>query len=233
MGRLSSSLVVALACLACAVPVGAADAAPASEREQACLAGAYEASAMEIAAGLYLHADGRYDFALVYGALDEQSAGSWTADRDAVYLTSDAYVPPRIAVAGQRPVAGGGFTFLLDLPAGASRQYFDVEVQQEDGQTASHQMGEEGLALSPGEGERPVAVRLVFPLLDLASPAAVIAPGSGAEVRFRFEPNDAGKVSFEREALPRVEGGGLRFERHGRVLVLRTPRPGCKRQSAP
>lgn len=221
-------VILTVAGLAGALVLGPAHAAPAIDREQACLAGAYEGGAMEIAAGLYLHADGRYDFALVYGALDEQSAGAWTADRGAVYLTSDAYVPPRITVAEQRAAAGRAFTFLLDLPAGASRQYFDVEVQQEDGQTATHQMGEDGLVLDPGEGQRPVAVRLVFPLLDLASPAAVIPPGSGAEVRFRFEPNDAGKVSFEREALPRVDGG-LRFERHGRSLVLRPAGPGCKR----
>lgn len=226
-----SRMVLACAGLAGALatgPVHAARAAPANERDRACLAGAYEGGATEIAAGLYLHGDGRYDFALVYGALDEESAGEWTADRDAVYLTSDAYVPPRIALAGYRAEPGRAFTFLLDLPAGASRQYFDVEVQQEDGQLATHQMSEDGLVLNPGEGERPVAVRLLFPLLDLASPAQVIQPGSGAQVRFRFEPNDAGKVSFERERLPRVEGG-LRFERHGRALVLHPAQPGCKR----
>lgn len=221
-------------CLAAVLAVLCAPAAAARRtddagaRARACMVGAWEASGHEIAAGLYLHADGRYDFALAYGALDEESAGEWQADAGTVYLTSDVYVPPRIVVADKQAVPGRAFSFLLDLPAGASRQYFDVEVQQEDGQTASHQLGEEGLVLEPAEGERPVAVRLVFPLLDLASPAAVIPPGSGAEMRFRFEPNDAGKVSFEREPLPNVKGG-LRFERHGRELVLRPAKPRCKR----
>jgi len=62
-----SRMVLACAGLAGALaigPVHAARAAPANERDRACLAGAYEGGATEIAAGLYLHGDGRYDFAL-------------------------------------------------------------------------------------------------------------------------------------------------------------------------
>ena len=52
----------------------AAAAAPAAARTASSLVGVYDGRQMEMAAGLELMADGRFRYALSYGALDEEAA---------------------------------------------------------------------------------------------------------------------------------------------------------------
>src|SRR5689334_2473001 len=44
----------------------------------ASLVGTYNGGQMEMVAGLQLRADGRFNYALSYGALDETATGRWT-----------------------------------------------------------------------------------------------------------------------------------------------------------
>lgn len=60
---------------------------------------------MEMAAGLELTADGRFRYRLSYGALDEESAGTWAAEGDHVVLTTDPVARPRITLVEQKPAA--------------------------------------------------------------------------------------------------------------------------------
>ena len=68
-----------------AAPVLAADQHPAS------LVGVYDGGQMEMAAGLELTKDGRFRYALSYGALDEGAAGTWSATADIVTLVVQQY----------------------------------------------------------------------------------------------------------------------------------------------
>ena len=51
---------------------------------------------MEIASALELKPDGRFNYALSYGALDEEAAGRWTVSGDQVLLSSNPVVAPRL-----------------------------------------------------------------------------------------------------------------------------------------
>src|SRR3982751_96049 len=62
-------------------------AAPASAAPS--YAGYYETKQMEVAGGLELKADGKFRYALAYGAVDEEGEGNWTSDGNAVRLTSN------------------------------------------------------------------------------------------------------------------------------------------------
>lgn len=53
------------------------------------LPGLYLANQMEVGAGLELQANGRFRYALDYGAVSEGAEGRWTADATTVRLTSD------------------------------------------------------------------------------------------------------------------------------------------------
>ena len=57
------------------------------------LAGLYEINQMEMAGGLELRSDGRFRYALEYGAVSEQSEGKWAAEGAAVLLTTDPMPP--------------------------------------------------------------------------------------------------------------------------------------------
>jgi hypothetical protein len=53
-------------------------------------AGLYLADQMEVAAGLELKADGRFRYALDYGAVSEGAEGSWRLEGTTVRLSSDS-----------------------------------------------------------------------------------------------------------------------------------------------
>lgn len=52
------------------------------------LAGLYEIHQMEMAGGLELKRNGRFRYALSYGAVDEEGEGRWSFDGKAVHLTN-------------------------------------------------------------------------------------------------------------------------------------------------
>lgn len=53
------------------------------------VAGLYEVDQMEMGGGLELRSDGRFRYALEYGAVSEGSEGRWTLDGGTVLLTTD------------------------------------------------------------------------------------------------------------------------------------------------
>jgi hypothetical protein len=53
------------------------------------VAGLYDVNQMEMGGGLELRPDGRFRYALEYGAVSEESGGKWTLDAGAVLLTTD------------------------------------------------------------------------------------------------------------------------------------------------
>ena len=66
-------------------------AAPLAAQE---LAGLYEINQMEMGGGLELRPDGRFRYALEYGAVSEGAEGNWTLDAGTVRLTTDP-MPPK------------------------------------------------------------------------------------------------------------------------------------------
>lgn len=56
--------------------------------------GLYEINQMEMAGGLELEPDGRFRYALDYGAVSEEAVGRWATDGDDVLLTTDPMPPP-------------------------------------------------------------------------------------------------------------------------------------------
>ena len=184
------------------------------------LAGRYDGGQMELAAQLELSADGRFGYALSYGALDEQGAGSWTLADGRVLLTSDPVVPPRFAVVPGRSWSLPKLSILLDVPPGMSRQYFTAHVTLAGERTIDRQLGADGLTLPLGPKDRALAVTLELDIYGVRSAPLILARGRGGEAHFRFEPNDLGKVAFVQAPLRR-EGEALVLERHGRTIRFR------------
>jgi hypothetical protein len=196
------------------------------ESHSAALAGCYDGGQMEMAAGLELRADGRYRYGLSYGALGEESQGAWSADGGAVYLTSDRYTAPHFSFLEEKPSADGGFHVALDLPEGMERQYFDAAILMANGEVVQQQLGQEGLTLTLDPASRPARLRLLLGVFDLQSDAFPLSGSPRSEVHLRFEPNDVGKVTFDRTALRR-DGEDLLLDRFDRPLRFRPAKGGC------
>lgn len=52
------------------------------------LEGFYQSSTMEVGAAIQLEADGKFEYALDYGAVSEVAEGTWTVDGDKLLLTA-------------------------------------------------------------------------------------------------------------------------------------------------
>lgn len=183
-------------------------------------AGLYDGNQMEMAVGLELAQDGRFRYALSYGALDEQAEGRWTDQDGAVLLTSDPVTPPRYVFLGQKPTEPNRITIVLDVPDGVSRQYFDAVMRMRHGEVRVRQFAEEGLTMIFDREFPPEEVAIQLQVYGLVSDPVTIDPARGYGLGFRFEPNDIGKVAFENEAL-RKDGADLLLERHGRTIRFR------------
>jgi hypothetical protein len=181
--------------LAFAVPVARA----------ASLVGTYGGQ-MEIAAGLELKADGRFRYALSYGALDEEAAGRWTTSGDRVFLTSDRVTPPRFVLVSRDRGADGMLQVSLDVPKGLSRQYFDALITTTSGAAQRKQFAEEGLLSPFTRDNAPTSLRMLLPVFSVAGEPVPLDPSSGYSLRFRFEPNDLGKANFQATPLRIVRG---------------------------
>ena len=190
----------------------------------AALVGQYDGGQMEVAAGLELSADGRFRYALSYGVLDEQAAGSWHADGRRVLLDSDPVKPPHFSFIGQAAAAAGVVRVSLAVPEGMDPQYFRAVVLLDDGTSVGGQLGGDGLALPLGTGRRPASVTIALPIFDLVSDPIPVDSAQGFDLSIRFEPNDLGKVDFRSTVLEQ-QGGDLTLARHDRLIRFRRARP--------
>ncbi|HSQ96258.1 MAG TPA: hypothetical protein VLM18_09235 [Croceibacterium sp.] len=215
--RIVALFAVALAALACSRPA-LAEARPAD------LVGTYNGSQMEVGTGLRLEANGRYEYYLSYGALDEMSEGTWAADGDAIVLTSDKYKPPAFELIGSKPGAGPTLDLSLDVPKGLELQYFSALFLRPD-HTASEKQFDDGPLHIPLTGvNHPTGFLLGLEVFDVMSEPYDIPPNTRS-MHFHFVPNDLGKVAFDHKRLPR-DGEAFVLERFGRTLKFRKEKPG-------
>jgi len=181
------------------------------------LVGTYDGNQMEIAAGLELKADHRFRYALSYGALDEEAAGTWTVHGDQLLLTSDPVIPPRFVLVSQSQGADGKLQINLDVPTGMSQQYFDALITNTNGETERKQLSETGLVSDFPSTSKPANVRMLLSIFDVVSEPVKLEPNSGYSLRFCFEPHDLGKVAFQATPI-KIVGGELLLDRHSRTI---------------
>ncbi len=187
------------------------------------LVGTYDGGQMELAAGLELRADHRFRYALSYGALDEQAAGTWTVSGNQVLLTSDPVVVPRFVLVSHGRGADGVLQIDLDVPKGVSRQYFDAVITSINGETQRKQLSDDGLLAPFTSSNVPTSVRMLLPVFSVLGEPVKLDPSSGYSVRFRFEPNDLGKVAFQATSV-KIANGDLLLDRHGRTITFKHSR---------
>lgn len=197
--------------------IGAPVPAPPADQHPAALVGHYDGHQMEMGAELLLKADGRFQYGVAYGALDEEAEGTWLAEGGQVLLTSDKVTPPRFVFLGQKPAPAGVLTLSVEAPRGMSLQYFDAAIRLAKGGNAGRQLTDDGLTVPFAAGDPPVKVQLFLPMFERKSDVVAIDPAKGYWLSFRFEPNDLGKADFRGEALA-IDKGDLLLQRFGRTI---------------
>lgn len=189
------------------------------------LAGMYEIRQMEMAGGLELTADGRFRYALEYGAASEQAEGRWVAKGDGILLTSDPMPkPPSFEVVKDDPAPAGQLWLELAPPGFGD---FTTNLQM----IATFKDGSRDEIRDDGDGHMPVdsmpvSIQVVVPIYGDLSPPIPLSPDRGHKLTLRFMTNDLGKARFDGEQLAR-EGDTLVLYRYDAKIVFRPlqPRP--------
>jgi hypothetical protein len=194
----------------------------AQDTPAAALAGEYDGGQMEIGAGLRLERNGRFEYFLSYGALDEQATGRWHATGSGVVLDSDPVNEPRFELVASEPGPAEGFDISLETPDELPVGLFESAVLfgDNDGRGEDFEETAHHFVLQPGETVR--AVMLAFPVYQLVSSRFDVPPGMHA-MRFSFRPNDLGHVAFKSQLL-RKDGNAYVLDRFGRTLRFRKRR---------
>jgi hypothetical protein len=185
------------------------------------VAGLYEIDQMEMGGGLELKPDGRFRYALEYGAVSERGEGKWAYTNGRVELTSDPMPKaPAFEVVEDRPAAKGQLFVRLAEPGfgdwggrlrllvglNGYRELFEIEAA-EDGRVPTQ--------------DTPVTE--VLPLVPVYGPVSDpiwLSPDRGHRLLLRFVPNDLGKARFNHEPLS-ISNEGLVMQRYDAKVVFR------------
>lgn len=197
---------------------------PLSAQTPTDLVGTYNGGQTEVGTELRLEANGRYQYYLSYGALDEMSQGTWAADAGGLVLTSDPVKEPQFQLTGAAAGKGKDLAVSLDVPKGLDVQYFSVFALQPDGTVSQVQFPPEGplhIPMTPGKAPRKIAVALS--IYQVASQPYDLSSGKRA-LHFRFVPNDLGKVAFDHHRLTR-DGDAFVLQRFDLTLRYRKEAP--------
>jgi hypothetical protein len=189
----------------------------------ALLAGTYNGSQPEIGAELRLEANGRFEYLLSYGALDEAAKGTWTADTSGIVLTSDAVKAPMFQYLGYQRGNGSELVVSLDAPQQLPIQLFSVFLLQPDGSVSEIPFQEASLHIPMTGAKVPTKIIVALSIYQIASQPYDISPAIGS-LRFHFVPNDLGKVAFDHHRLP-WDGDGFDLDRLGRMLHFHKEAP--------
>ena len=179
----------------------------------------------DVASGLRLQPDGRFQYFLIAGALDEKAEGRWSATgRSIVLVTEPKPTPPTFRQAEPRRTDSAPLTIQVGSPEGRGIAGVDLRIGFDEGEPIDSYTQEDGWSLPAEERRIPRWIELAVPMHGLASPRFPIDLAAGNALAFILIPNDLGVLDFdgvavrvEKKALIVGRGGGrLRYERVGR-----------------
>ncbi|HYG48409.1 MAG TPA: hypothetical protein VD846_10775 [Allosphingosinicella sp.] len=165
----------------------------------------------DVASGLRLRPDGRFQYFLIAGALDEGAEGRWSVAGRIVTLTTEPKpVPPVFTQGASAKTKAAPLTIKVSWPGGRGIAGVDLRVGLDDGVVLDDYTQEDGWSLSEVEGRKPLWIELAVPMHGARSPRFPIDLEAGNALAFTFTPNDIGVFDFD----------GVKVELAGKALVV-------------
>ncbi len=184
----------------------------------------YLVNQREVGAELLLEADGRFDFALAYGATDQTSRGRWTVDKQRVVFTTETRQPP----AGWKP-----FALRAGTPAQGTPDTFAVRVLAEGRPIPGVRVTLFGCAAPRlAEGETDQAGFWEWPVSFPVCQAVLYHPRADRGRIYVYANTDPARTAFDFDYVPSAhlelsdfnvqmsvtKEGALLWDRDGRAL---------------
>lgn len=182
------------------------------------LAGDYVLSQRELVAGIRLSADGRFEYGLTVGSLDERAQGRWKAIGGRVDLTSDPRPVAPVITAGRiDPAPGEPFAMRVLVPNGRDMPGVDLKIEFDTGEPLDSYLAGGPWSLPPEETRVPRFVTFSMPSYRLQSERLPLNAKAGTVAIFLLTPNDFGVADLT-GSYAEVEGDGLTLHRPEGVM---------------
>lgn len=190
------------------------------------LVGAYRiAEGPDIAGELVIRADGRFQYALAAGALDERAEGRWVRTGSKVCLhTEPKPVPPVFSKAAPIAIDGRTATLLVTWPNGRGAARVDFRIGFDTGDPLEGYTQYDGWSMPPGDLRTPRWIELSEPMHALRSPRFTLDATDRGTLHVVLVPNDLGVVNFEGACLEAQAGGFVLHREHGDMRLRRVRR---------
>ncbi len=172
----------------------------------------------DVASGLRLQADGRFQYFLIAGALDEAAEGRWSAAGGVVTLTTEPVpVPPVFEAGPSSKDKTAALRVKVSAPGGGGIAGVDLRIGFDEGAPVEAYTQEDGWSLPAEEKRIPRWIELEVAMHDFASPRFPIDLAAGNALAFTLVPNDIGKLDFTGVRIEVAEGALIVHRGEGRL----------------
>lgn len=156
----------------------------------------------DVASELILHPDGRFQYFLSAGALDERAEGRWTREGKTIRLTTVPKPKPAVFSSGAAERDGAApLTVKVTWPDGRGIAGVDLMITFDNGEPATGYTQEYGWSLDAAEKRAPRSVTFAVPMHSLRSQSFPIDAARANRLTFVLTPNDLGIFDFENQPL--------------------------------
>jgi len=203
--------------------LAAALTAPPATAQDSPFVGEYSlAEGPDVGGGLLIRNDGRFQYMLAAGALDERAEGRWEGRGQTICLTTDPKpVPPAMSKGTLVEVDGAVPTLLVTWPNGEGIPGVDFLIGFDDGEPAEGYSQYYGWTMPEGDKRIPRWIEVREPIYGITAPRFELTEADGGKLRVIIEPNDIGVVDFNGACAEKTERGLTLHRVEGEMRFVR------------
>jgi hypothetical protein len=176
----------------------------------------------DVGGGLLIRNDGRFQYILAAGALDERAEGRWEMRGGMVCLTTDPKpVPPTMEKGPLIEVEGAVPTLLVTWPNGRGIAGVDFVIGFDSGDPAEDYTQDYGWTMPDDDKRIPRRIEVREPIYDITAPPFELTEADGGKLRVIIRPNDIGVVDFDGACAEKTERGLTLHRTEGRMQFVR------------
>ncbi|MGN6690748.1 MAG: hypothetical protein ACTHJU_07390 [Sphingopyxis sp.] len=200
-------------------------AAPATAQDSPFVGEYSLAEGPDVGGGLLIRNDGRFQYMLAAGALDERAEGRWEARGDTICLTTNPKpVAPVMKKGPLVEVDGAVPTLLVTWPNGRGIPGVDFVIGFDSGDPVEGYTRYDGWTMPEGDKRTPRWVEVREPIYGITAPRYELAGTDNGKLRVIIEPHDMGVVDFEGACAERTERGLTLHRAEGEMRFVRLGR---------
>ena len=197
-------------------------AAPAAAQDSPFVGEYSLAEGPDVGGGLLIRNDGRFQYMLAAGALDERAEGRWDVRGDAICLTTDPKpTPPELKKGDLMEVEGAIPTVLVTWPNGKGIPGVDFVVGFDSGDPVEDYTQVYGWSMPEDDKRIPRWIEVREPIYGITAPRFELTEADGGKLRAIIVPNDIGVVDFDGACAEKTEGGVTLHRREGDMRFVR------------